>query len=163
MRSDSFCSSLGERRVALPFVGCRRRVGVSLGRACSCALVATVLLESGHAVASTRLSKPLGWTTIVGLPPRTRQQVAAPTSRNVDLGTRRSASSRFMVRGKVGIDEDFTDTVIVKLQTPNHFMDVMAYDVAPEVAGSLREGQALTLTCCGEGRVMGSPVLRRCR
>lgn len=68
------------------------------------------------------------------------------------------------VSGKVaGIDKDFTDTVIVKLQTSNQFMDVMAYDVAPDVAGSLRKGQALTLTCRGEGRVMGSPVLRRCR
>jgi hypothetical protein len=68
------------------------------------------------------------------------------------------------VSGKVaGIDKDFTDTVIVKLQTSNQFMDVMAYDVAPDVAGNLRKGQALTLTCRGEGRVMGSPVLRRCK
>jgi len=68
------------------------------------------------------------------------------------------------VTGKVaGIDKDFTDTVIVKLRTPNQFMDVMAYGVAPDVAGSLRKGQPLTLTCRGEGLVMGSPVLRRCR
>jgi hypothetical protein len=68
------------------------------------------------------------------------------------------------VTGKVaGIDKDFTDTVIVKLQTPNQFMDVMAYGVPSATAASLRKGQSISLTCRGEGRVMGSPVLRQCR
>ena len=68
------------------------------------------------------------------------------------------------VAGKVaGIDKDFTDTVIVKLQTSNPFMSVMAYGVEPATAASLRKGQSLSLTCRGDGRAMGSPVLRSCR
>lgn len=68
------------------------------------------------------------------------------------------------VTGRItGIDKDFTDNIIVKLQTPNQFMNVMAYGVAPEAAGALRKGQQITLTCRGDGRIMGSPVLRDCR
>ena len=68
------------------------------------------------------------------------------------------------VTGRItGIDKDFADNIIVKLQTPNQFMSVMAYGMAAEAAGALRKGQQITLTCRGDGRIVGSPVLRDCR
>lgn len=70
---------------------------------------------------------------------------------------------RLQVVGEVaGIDKDFTNKVIVRLQTPNPFMSVMAYGVAPATAASLRKGQSISLTCRGDGLLMGSPVLRGC-
>ena len=68
------------------------------------------------------------------------------------------------VTGRItGIDKDFTDSIIVKLQTPNQFMNVMAYGVAPEAAGAPRKSQQITMTCRGDGRIMGSRVLRDCK
>ena len=62
------------------------------------------------------------------------------------------------------IDKDFLDNVVVRLETTNQFMGVNAYLLESEIdsAGALKKGQSVSLTCKGEGRVAGSPVLREC-
>ncbi len=71
---------------------------------------------------------------------------------------------KLKVSGTVmGIDKDFTDNIIVKLgPTSNMFMSVFAYGMTPSRAGSLSKGQKLTLTCVGDGKMIGSPILREC-
>jgi hypothetical protein len=69
------------------------------------------------------------------------------------------------VTGKItGIDKDFMDNIIVKLSTPNQFMNVMAELDSSEaaMAGELSKGQSIRLVCKGRGMVVGSPSLGDC-
>ncbi|WP_296223201.1 OB-fold protein [Ralstonia sp. UBA689] len=70
-----------------------------------------------------------------------------------------------LVSGTVqSIDKDFTDGIVVKLGAGNPFMPVHAYlDKEHEaVAASLKKGAKVAWVCTGGGRIIGSPVLRKC-
>lgn len=63
------------------------------------------------------------------------------------------------------IDKNFTDTVIVKLQTSNQFMSVRLTmeDTERSKAAKLRKKQTITIICERMALVMGSPVGSACR
>ncbi|KVZ38636.1 OB-fold protein [Burkholderia ubonensis] len=62
------------------------------------------------------------------------------------------------------IDKDAFDNIVVKLRSSNEFMPVNAY-LSKEheaLAASLEKGKKVTWTCEGDGRLIGSPMLRDC-
>ncbi|WGS47078.1 OB-fold putative lipoprotein [Burkholderia sp. JSH-S8] len=62
------------------------------------------------------------------------------------------------------IDKDAFDNIVVKLRSSNEFMPVNAY-LSKEheaLAASLEKGNKVTWTCAGDGRLIGSPMLRDC-
>ncbi|MBU9520250.1 OB-fold putative lipoprotein [Burkholderia multivorans] len=62
------------------------------------------------------------------------------------------------------IDKDAFDNIVVKLRTSNEFMPVNAY-LSKEheaFAATLEKGKKVTWTCEGNGRLIGSPILRDC-
>jgi hypothetical protein len=69
------------------------------------------------------------------------------------------------VKGTVEtIDKDFLNNIIVRLKVPGQFLGIHCdlEDSEKSKAMSLQKGQAITLQCTGGGRVVGSPVLRKC-
>ncbi len=70
-----------------------------------------------------------------------------------------------VVTGRVAsVDKDFTDSIVLRLQSPNQFMTTMT-DVDKEqahVAAALRKGTPIELRCKGAGMIIGSPNLRDC-
>jgi TPR repeat protein len=72
---------------------------------------------------------------------------------------------RLVVRGIVAdLTKDFTDSVIVRLRSPNLFMSTHAYVDNESVAtvATLKKGQKVLLSCVGSGKTMGSPILKDC-
>ncbi|WKZ83960.1 OB-fold putative lipoprotein [Ralstonia pickettii] len=70
-----------------------------------------------------------------------------------------------LVTGTVqSIDKDFTDSIVVKLASGNPFMAVHAYldDQHAAMAASLKKGAKVALVCVGDGRIVGSPMLKGC-
>ena len=62
------------------------------------------------------------------------------------------------------IDKDVLDNIIVTLKTKNEFMAVRAYlnKEHEPLAASLGKGQKISWTCTGDGKMIGSPVIRDC-
>jgi hypothetical protein len=62
------------------------------------------------------------------------------------------------------IDKDFLDKVVLRLRSPNQFMHTSAtlVDAQKGAAASLRKGMEITVECECAGRIVGSPVLRKC-
>ncbi|MGI4816362.1 MAG: OB-fold protein [Janthinobacterium lividum] len=62
------------------------------------------------------------------------------------------------------IDKDAFDNIVVKLRSNNQFMPVNAYlrKEHEALAASLEKGKKVTWTCEGDGRLIGSPMLRDC-
>lgn len=60
------------------------------------------------------------------------------------------------------IDKDFMDSPVVNLASDNEFMHVMAKFDKSDAArlAQLHKGDQITLTCVGNGRIVGSPVLK---
>ncbi|MHA6907326.1 OB-fold putative lipoprotein [Ralstonia pseudosolanacearum] len=70
-----------------------------------------------------------------------------------------------LVSGTVqSIDKDFTDRIVVKLAASNPYMPVHAYlgSQHEELAASLKKGSKVAWQCTGEGRIVGSPMLKDC-
>lgn len=70
------------------------------------------------------------------------------------------------VTGKVaGIDKDILGDVVVRLRSPNEFLDVHAtlHESQASAAAALKKGSKVTVICVGEGFMMGSPMLAKCR
>lgn len=70
------------------------------------------------------------------------------------------------VTGKAaGVDLDFMDEPVVKLETPNQFMPVQAdFDDGDKAAvGRIVKGMTVTVTCGKLSEVAGSPMLDDCR
>jgi len=60
--------------------------------------------------------------------------------------------------------KDFTDSIVLRLQSPNQFMTTMT-DVDKEqahVAAAFRKGTPIELRYKGAGMIIGSPSLRDC-
>jgi hypothetical protein len=77
----------------------------------------------------------------------------------------RYKDKQLLVSGKVtDISKDFLDDVVIKLATPNPFMNVMATmdDGEAAKAARLSKGEDLKIVCKGGGMVIGSPMLRDC-
>jgi len=69
------------------------------------------------------------------------------------------------VKGRIqAIDKDFTDDVIVNLQTPNEFMParMQMIDEEKSAAAGLSKGQTVEVECERMSRVVGSPSGRKC-
>ena len=69
------------------------------------------------------------------------------------------------VKGVVqSIDKDFTNSIIVRLQTDNQFMpaSMEMNDSEKEKAVSLKKGQQVTVICEKMSRMVGSPSGRSC-
>ena len=62
------------------------------------------------------------------------------------------------------IDKDVFNNIIVSLKTKNEFMAVRAYlnKEHEPLAASLGKGQKISWTCTGDGKMVGSPVIRDC-
>lgn len=62
------------------------------------------------------------------------------------------------------IDKDAFDNIVVQLRSSNEFMPVHAYLTKEHesLAASLNKGQKVTWTCEGNGRIIGSPMLKDC-
>jgi putative nucleic acid binding protein len=62
------------------------------------------------------------------------------------------------------IDKDFMDNIVVHLLSPNEFMNTSATMQKSEAgqAAALSKGQHVKVVCEGNGRVVGSPVLKDC-
>jgi hypothetical protein len=60
------------------------------------------------------------------------------------------------------IDKDFMDAPVVNLASENQFTNVMAKFDKNDAArlAVLHRGDQITLTCVGNGRIVGSPVLK---
>jgi hypothetical protein len=73
---------------------------------------------------------------------------------------------RLSVRGQVvAIDKDFMDNVVLKLKGGRYkFNSVSATLKGSDAAkaGNLKKGEDVTVWCTGGGRIVGSPVLRKC-
>ena len=70
-----------------------------------------------------------------------------------------------LVTGTVqSIDKDFTDSIVVQLASGNPFMAVHAYldDQHAAMAASLKKGAKVAWVCQGDGRIVGSPMLKGC-
>lgn len=70
-----------------------------------------------------------------------------------------------LVTGTIAsIDKDAFDNMVVRLQSPNQFMNVHAKleDSEKSEAARLSKGQKVTVKCEGGGMIIGSPMLRDC-
>lgn len=69
------------------------------------------------------------------------------------------------VSGSVqSIDKDAFNNIVVTLKTRNEFMPVHAYlgKEYEAVAASLSKGQKISWECNGDGKIIGSPIIREC-
>lgn len=72
---------------------------------------------------------------------------------------------RLLVTGTVqSIDKGAFNNIVISLRTPNEFMAVHAsFDNEHEkMAASLKKGVKVNWICDGEGRIIGSPILKNC-
>lgn len=72
---------------------------------------------------------------------------------------------RLLVSGTVnGVDLDFSDKPVVKLQTSNEFMSAQASltEASQPKAKDLNKGEQVSLLCTGVGEVIGTPMLKDC-
>lgn len=63
-----------------------------------------------------------------------------------------------------GVDLDFSNNPVVKLQTSNQFMSIQAQltDASKSKASGLSKGQTVVLTCSSVSEVVGTPMLDDC-
>jgi hypothetical protein len=62
------------------------------------------------------------------------------------------------------IDKDFTDDIVLALESPNQFVPVRAqvHSNSARAAAALSKGSVVNLVCRVQGRIVGSPSLRDC-
>ncbi len=73
---------------------------------------------------------------------------------------------RLAVSGVVqGVVKDAFNNIVIELKSSNEFMPVRAYleKSFENHAASLSKGQNVTFVCSGEGKIVGSPILRECQ
>lgn len=95
----------------------------------------------------------------------TAQQIFAMYQKNEIAGDNAFKGKALIVSGVVdGVDSDFSNNAVVRLETSNQFMTVMAkIDSSQKAkAASIEKGQKISLSCTGGGEVVGSPMLEDC-
>ena len=73
---------------------------------------------------------------------------------------------RLIVTGKLqSIDKGILDDVVLKLRTKNQFLSVHATlrDSEKAAAAALKKGVTVKVRCIGDGLILGSPLLKKCR
>jgi len=73
---------------------------------------------------------------------------------------------RLAVSGTVQeVAKDAFNNIVIELKSSNEFMPVRAYleKGFENHAASLSKGQSISFVCSGEGKIVGSPVLRECQ
>ena len=68
------------------------------------------------------------------------------------------------VTGRIeGIDQDFSDQPLVRLDSGDMIRSVQAGGLDASIAATLSKGSEVTLVCIGAGEVVGTPRLDECR
>jgi hypothetical protein len=95
--------------------------------------------------------------------PVTSAELATAYEENEIAADQKYKGKRLEVTGTItGIDSDFSDKPVVRLNTSNQFMSAGASGLPLEVAATLKKGQKITLICTGKGEVMSMPQLDDC-
>ncbi|MCZ2896360.1 OB-fold putative lipoprotein [Burkholderia thailandensis] len=124
--------------------------------------------QKGASPANTSASSETSHVTKKAAEPAlsvTASQLFAAYEKNEVAADQQYKGKSLLVSGTVqSIDKDAFDNIVIQLRTSNEFMPVHAYLASGNeaVAASLDKGQKVKWVCEGEGRLIGSPMLREC-
>lgn len=91
--------------------------------------------------------------------------LARAYSQNEPAAQRQFGSSKLVVTGIVeGIDLDFMDDPVLRLNSENQFLPVTAtFDKSyMDALAGIAKGQTVTVTCLEVGEVISAPILKQC-
>ncbi|HEX8583039.1 MAG TPA: zinc ribbon domain-containing protein [Allosphingosinicella sp.] len=97
--------------------------------------------------------------------PVSARQLAAAYEANEAAAQQQYGNKPLLVTGTVaGVELDFSDKPMLKLQGTNQFLDVQADldEESQKKASSISKGQSITLRCTGVSEVMSIPMLKGC-
>lgn len=148
-------------------------IGCVLSGSCALAMIATIAAKPDKSAASPT-EKPASSPVIAPAvtPPQqaaisvTATQLFSDYQANEVAADDKYKDTNLRVSGTVhSIDKDATDSIVIRLSTPNEFMSVAAEvdDSQKAAAKALKKGQNLVVACKGGGMVIGSPQLRNCK
>ncbi len=87
-------------------------------------------------------------------------------AKNEVAGDQKYKGKKLQVTGKINrIDSGIGDSPVVHLGTGSEmeFKSVVVHDLDKSDAAKLRKGDSLTVVCTGDGEIIGSRVLGKCR
>lgn len=98
--------------------------------------------------------------------PLTAAQLYADYDANEVAADQKYKGKVLRVSGAVeSVDKDIADRIVIHLKSPNSFSSVHAYleKQYENDAASLKKEQQITVVCKGNGKLVGSPLLKECQ
>jgi len=94
------------------------------------------------------------------------ETLIADYKKNEVAGDQKYKGKKLKVSGEIkSIDSGFSDEPIVHLGKVGEleFETVMVEDLDKSVAAKLEKGKHITVVCKGDGEMIGSPILKKCK